>query len=203
MIDYDKYTELLQWHNGVELFNYELTIDWALEMLQRGVETENMLILASFSKPVDRQEIKPYVSGVLRDLNLEEKIGEYSVISNAYFHAQMIIDKYEIRKNLTVLSNLCLESNYSKYLMPFYLLNNGWWSLEDDGFNYYYEGANLNNIEELTILESKLLIVKYIDQEEEKTKSIEAQIKKTSKKEIEKSSFWSKIKSKFKGKKAT
>lgn len=146
-------------------------------MIQRGIETENMLILASFSKPIDRIEIKSYVSEVLKELHLEEKVGEYSVVSNAYFHANMIVDNYEVRKNLTSLFNLCLENDYSKYLMPFYLLYHGWWSLEEDGFNYYYEGADFNNIEEIVKIESKLLISKHIDKDVVETKFLEDKLK--------------------------
>ena len=135
MKNYDKYIELLPWHLGIEFFDYNSTVDWAIYMIGKGIETENMLILASFSKPVEREEIKPYVSGVLQDLQIEEKVEECSVISKACFYAQMIVDNYEIRKNLTALFELCLESNYSKDLMPFYLLYHGWWSLEEDGFN--------------------------------------------------------------------
>lgn|GEM_PF-621726 len=200
MINFDKYTELLQWHNGVELFNYNIVVDWALEMVQRGVETENMLILASFSKPVDRIEIKPYVTGVLEELNLEEKIGEYSVLSNAYFHAQMIVGNYEVRKNLTALFILCLENNYSKYLMPFYLLHHSWWSLEEDGINYYYEGANISNIEEILRLESKLLIVKYIDKNKLKTREIESELKDNLELDNCKTSYWQIIKDRIKKK---
>jgi len=200
LINFDKYTELLQWHNGVELFNYNIVVDWALEMVQRGVETENMLILASFSKPVDRIEIKPYVTGVLEELNLEEKIGEYSVLSNAYFHAQMIVGNYEVRKNLTALFILCLENNYSKYLMPFYLLHHSWWSLEEDGINYYYEGANISNIEEILRLESKLLIVKYIDKNKLKTREIESELKDNLELDNCKTSYWQIIKDRIKKK---
>ena len=48
MIDYDKCKELLQWHNGVELFDYNPVIELPIYMLRKGIETENMLILALF-----------------------------------------------------------------------------------------------------------------------------------------------------------
>ncbi|NHN27730.1 hypothetical protein FIA58_018770 [Flavobacterium jejuense] len=46
--------------------------------------------------------------------------------------------------------------------MDFYLLYHGWWELENIGANYYYEGANLNNIESVLKLEAKIWIDKYI-----------------------------------------
>lgn len=202
MIDYDKYTDLLQWHIGVELFDYNPVIEWSIHMLQKGIETENMLILASFSKPVDREEIKPYVSGVLKDLKLEEKIGKYSIVSNCYYHVQQIIDDYDKRKNLSSLYSIHLENNYPDYTNPFYLLYHGWSDLESEGFNYYYDGANLNNIESVVKLESQKFIAKYIDKDELKTSKIEHELISITNQRDNKSTLWSKLTNRLKGKNA-
>lgn len=162
MINYEKYTELLQWHRGVELFDYNLAIDWAIHMLDNDIETENILIIASFSKPVDREEIKPYISGVLQDLNLEEKHGHYSIITYTHYCLEQILVNYELRKNLRVLYNLCLEVDHRSGLNTFYLLYHAWWSLEEDGCNYYFEGADLHNIESVLKSEARNWIDEYI-----------------------------------------
>jgi len=199
LINYEKYTELLQWHLGVELFDYNPTIDWAIHMMGKGIETDNMLILASFSKPVDREEIKPYVSGVLKDLELDEKIGEYSIVSNCYYHVQQIIDEYDKRKNLSFLYSIHLENNYPEYTSPFYLLYHGWSDLETEGYNYYYDGATLNNIETVVNLESQKFISKYIDKNELKTREIEEKLTEITNQKENKSTFWSKLITKLKG----
>ena len=202
MVDYDKYTELLQWHKGVELFDYNPVIEWSIHMLQKGIETENMLILASFSKPVEREEIKPYVSGVLKDLKLEEKVGEYSIVSNCYYHVQQIIGEHEKRKNLSSLYNIHLENNYPEYTTPFFLLYHGWSDLETEGFNYYYDGATLKNIESVVNLESQKFISKYINKDELKTNEIENELRKTKNQSGHKSTLWSKLMNRLKGKNA-
>ena len=46
--------------------------------------------------------------------------------------------------------------------MPFYLLYHGWDELEQIGENYYFEGANLNNIEEVIKEQAQIWIDKYI-----------------------------------------
>ena len=56
MTTHEKYTELLPWHRGVEHFDYGPVIDWAIELIRNGQETENVLILASFSKPIDSND---------------------------------------------------------------------------------------------------------------------------------------------------
>ena len=135
MVNHEKYTEILQWHNGIEYFDYNPAIDWAIELIRNGIETENVLIVASFSKPVDRDEIKPYIIGALNELNLTEKYREiqrntekyreYSIIANAHYHLEQILNDYEIRKNLTKLYEICLNADMDRRLIPFYLLYHG------------------------------------------------------------------------------
>ncbi|MEM6844017.1 MAG: hypothetical protein AAF632_17450 [Bacteroidota bacterium] len=162
MIDHEKYTEILQWHNGIEYFDYNPSIDWAIELIRNGKESENILIVASFSKPVDREEIKPYITGALKELNLNEKYGEYSIVANAHYYLEQILNDYEIRKNLTKLYEICLNADMDSRLMPFYLLYHGWDELEEIGANYYFEGADLDNIEEVIKEQAKIWIDKYV-----------------------------------------
>jgi len=162
MIKVKRYIELLQWHKGVEYFDYDLTVDWAIEMIRQGLETENVLIIASFSKPVDKYEIKPYVSAVLKDLKLNEKIGEFSIISNAYYYIHQILDNYYVRKNLGILCRIHLHHDLPTYTQPFYLLYHAWNDLESNGSNYYYQGANLENIDSILKKEANLFVEKFI-----------------------------------------
>ena len=163
MINHEKYTELIQWHNCVEHFNYNHAVDWAIELIRNDIESENVLIIASFSKPVGRDEIKPYITGVLRELNLIEKYDKYSLIANVHYHLEQILKGYEIEQNLSELYTLHLNTNDEKGLMPFYLLYHGWCELEEIGANYYFEGANLDNIEEIIKEQAQIWIDKYIN----------------------------------------
>lgn len=170
LTDFEKYTVLLQGHKGIDLFDYDTAVDWAIDMLRRGVETENMLIISSFSKPVDKEEIKPYVSGVLKDLGLEEKTSEQSIIAHAHYYLARILEHVEERKNLSALYKLCLEADYKYGLTPFYLLWFAWSDLEEKGYNYYYETATLDNFEDILKTEAESWINKYIhgiDKEEQ------------------------------------
>lgn len=162
MLNQEKYTEILQWHNAIEHFDYDPAIDWAIEMIRDGIETENVLIVASFSKPVDRYEIKPYITGALNELNLMEKYGEHSIIANSHYYLEQILNDYDIRKNLTKLYKICLNGDMDSRLMPFYLLYHGWDGLEQIGANYYFEGATLDNIEEIIKEQAKIWIDIYI-----------------------------------------
>jgi hypothetical protein len=63
---------LIQSHKELEHFDYSKAVDWAIDLIRQGKETDNVLMLASFSKPIDRFEISPYVTNVLNDLGLQE-----------------------------------------------------------------------------------------------------------------------------------
>ncbi len=162
MFDYDKYTKLVCWHFALEHFDYNKTIDWAIELIRRGIETENILIVASFSKPVDSYEIKPYISGVIKDLGLEEKYSKYSIVANAHYHLDMIIENQEILYNLRELYELYNNNTRKFDLLPFYLLYHAWSDLELHGFNFYYEGVTLKNIEETLKSEATQWLNKYV-----------------------------------------
>ena len=194
MFNHEKYTETLQWHNGIEHFDYNLSIDWAIELIRKGIESENILIVASFSKPVDRDEIRPYISGALKELNLTEKYGEYSIVANAHYYLEQILNDYEIRKNLMKLYKLCMSVNYEKGLMPFYLLYHGWDELEQIGENYYFEGADLDNIEEVIKEQAQIWVNKYVLGKEEEVLDKKTQKKVIPlKRESKEKSIWNSI----------
>lgn len=52
---------LMQCHLETVDFNYDVAVDWAIDLMMQGIETENVLILSSFSKPVNAFEIRSYV----------------------------------------------------------------------------------------------------------------------------------------------
>jgi hypothetical protein len=162
LITQEKYTELLLWHKGVEHFDYGPVIDWAIELIRNGQETENVLILASFSKPIDSDEIRPYVSGALKELGLKEKYEAYSSIAQTHYALAQILADVEVRRHLTDLYQVSLESNFEPGLNPFYLLYHAWSSLETDGTNYYYEDVTLENIKEALNQEAEMWINQYV-----------------------------------------
>ena len=102
--DYDILTEMIQWHNAIDTFDYSLVVDWAINSMERGVQNESMLMLASFSKPVDSFEIKPYLYHALKDLGLEEKYGEWSVVAQAHYFLNQIINQCIIPPKIRTVS---------------------------------------------------------------------------------------------------
>jgi hypothetical protein len=167
--------KLIQSHKALEPFDYRLVVDWAIDIIREGKETENVLILASFSNPIEKYEISPYVTAVLNELGLEELQCDDALIAQAHFLLYKILRNEAIRENLKSLSQLCINNNFEKRIMDFYLLNHGWRELEEIGVNYYFDGADLDNIEEVLKKAAKKWIDKYVYEKEdsgtEKTKN--------------------------------
>ena len=160
-------SKLVPYHYGIKHFNYDLTVDWAIDLIERGLETDNVLMLASFSKPVNSVEIRPYVSGVLADLDIEEKEGDEAVQALVQYYLTNILNNISIRDNLTLIHNLFIEKDFFQRedqfeLIPFYLLYHGWSELEEIGANYYFEGADLDNIETVIKEQAQKWIDKFI-----------------------------------------
>ncbi|XLS27660.1 hypothetical protein ACJD0Z_10675 [Flavobacteriaceae bacterium M23B6Z8] len=162
MKDKQEIQRLVQSHKALEPFDYKIAVDWAIELIREGKETDNVLMLASFSEPIERHEISPYISAVLNDFGLEELEFDDALIAQTHFLLTKILRNEAIRENLQSLSQVCINNDYDKRIMDFYLLYHGWWELEDIGANYYYDGADLNNIESILKLEAKIWIDKYI-----------------------------------------
>lgn len=149
-------------HKAFSSFNYDLAVDWGIELIQDGIESENVLILASFSKPVDSQVIKPYVSAVMQELGMDENGPFKQPLSAISFYIYQIIEQKSIRENISELFELCLIYDHDYGLTPFYLIHFAWQDLEIDGSNHYYDGATLKNIETISVNEAILWTDKFL-----------------------------------------
>ncbi len=98
--------ENIQWHQVLKDFDYDATVDWAIELIEEGADKESILMLASLSKPVDKYEAREHVVWVLRDLGIEEKYSEYSYEGNAHFFVEALISEKEFDGPLEELSLL-------------------------------------------------------------------------------------------------
>lgn len=154
--------KMVQSHKAIEPFNYQLAVDWAISLIQEGNENESILMLASFSEPIEKHEISPYITSVLNDLGLKEIECDEALIAQTHFLLSKILKNKEIRGNLKLLCELCVSKNYDNRIMTFYLLCFAWDELDEFGVNFYYESANSDNIEEILIKEAILWIDKYV-----------------------------------------
>lgn len=148
-------TRLAQSHLGFEPFNYDFAVDWATELLRKGVISENIQMLASFSTPTDSWEIKPYVQKVLREFNLEEYLEEDAIQNLVYHHVDCILNEENVMFHLKQLCQLCIDFDYEDSIYPFYLLKFSWDDLEELGTSYHNHEVTFQNFHEILLKEAK------------------------------------------------
>ena len=120
-------------------------IDWAVDMLVAGFDTENLRILAGESEPINQFYAQDLAEKVLSELNLDYSDKEKTIKK----YASYLLDKYisnntDNFKILEILKNLCVELDYTTYLYDFYLL---YWAKEElleIGEQYYWKRNDLN-----------------------------------------------------------
>jgi len=152
---------LVQCHKATWHFDYAIAVQWARDIKLQGVETTNVDRLASFDGPVNSQSLRFIVSAALRELGLSEKTGSGASLTRASYHMKQILTNNSLRYHLKELMNLAVETDLEYDLTPFFQLHYAWEELEDLGFNYYYEGADLDNIEQIVKEQAHKWIDKY------------------------------------------
>lgn len=159
--------KLIRAHQALDPFNYKIAVDWATELIREGKETDNILILASFSEPLEKQEIRPYVTAVLDDLGIKEIPCTDEVIAKTHFQLLKILKDTDIRNSLGLLSQICVANDFDPRIMNFYLLHHAWNELEEIGANFYFDGADLDNIGSILKKEAEKWIDRYIHGKED------------------------------------
>ncbi|MEO7215060.1 hypothetical protein [Mucilaginibacter sp.] len=133
-------------------FNACESIDWAIEMITLGYENENILILAGLSKPCNYFETIKYLNAALSELNLQPKSGESGIVSYAHYLVSLISSGSSIRRSLAEITDISIDTDSSNILFDFRLLNWAWGDLDyNKDYQHYWEGADINNIEQITI----------------------------------------------------
>ena len=159
-------TKLLEYHTVIKRFNYNFAVEWAMYLLEQGNTNDDILMLASFSEPIDRLEIKPYVNKALASMNLDEKQDkDTGILLLASYYIFNILENNEIRLNLRMIDNLYfviddlyLDTKFNNKLTPLYLLSCAWDELDYNAINYYFPEATIDNIESIVKKEAQLFI---------------------------------------------
>jgi len=135
--------------------NAEDWIDWALEMMEAGFESEHLFILAGISRKLNRFEFDGIVNRTLKELSLDKATNEEITKGNIYYLISEALDaKMTMKAVLDKLRKLCQERNYDEELLPFYSLAYAQEELEELGVQFYWKDADNSNIN--SIIKAKL-----------------------------------------------
>jgi hypothetical protein len=133
-------------HKSVSDFDCKIAIDWAIDMIRNGIESENILILASFSYKDSYSDIYPFIDAVINDLGLIEKTGKEADLQIIRYYLGEILNEIQVRNNLHSLCLICISTNHSYGLTDIYVLYYAYESIQDGEQNYYSEAQNLNEL---------------------------------------------------------
>lgn len=128
----------------------ESWVDWALEMMEAGYQSDNLYMLAGVTKPYNQWELHELTKRVLQDLGLSYADKE-AVLKN-YIHyliANSVDHPENYYKTLRELKNICLDLHMDAAYMDFYLLYFAKDDLRVDEVQWYWDGANKENIDDI------------------------------------------------------
>lgn len=121
--------------------------DWALEMMEAGFETEHLIQLAGLSVDVNHFQLEEIIKNALKELSLDAMPEEEIVYGYVYYLVEQALNaKMSTKVVLGILRDLCRDRDYEKELFNFYALSYAKQELEEAGEQFYWEGANNDNI---------------------------------------------------------
>jgi hypothetical protein len=101
----------------------ESWIDWAIEMMEAGYQSDNLYMLAGATEPYNQFELHELTSKVLQDLHLHYSNKENVLNNYIYFLLSTSIDKPETYlKTLLELRDIYYQLGMDTRLKDFYLL---------------------------------------------------------------------------------
>lgn len=146
----------------------ESWVEWALEMMEAGYESNNLYILAGITKPYNQFELQALTDKVIDDLNLETNDKSLTIRNYVYYILSTTINEpSKYLSSLREVKDICIDLDMAKEYMDFYLLYFAKDDLNESENQWYWDGADRNNIDE--IIKGKFK--EYIDEIDETIKT--------------------------------
>lgn len=139
-------------------------VQWAIDMLEAGYDTEHLRILAGETPPYNCWYTGPLTDNVFNELGIN--LADKQVITHnyiCYVLLEAITGKKNAIKALEILQQLFID-DIAEDLYDFYRLYWAWQDLEYDVNQHYWPGATEKNIEYLTLDYFKQWLAKHSKQ---------------------------------------
>ncbi|MCT8335791.1 hypothetical protein NUH30_19045 [Leptospira sp. 85282-16] len=122
-------------------------INWALEMLMAGYQSDNLSILAGERPPFNQFELHSLTDRVFKDLGIDYSDINQCLINYVHYIIDLVKNKnVEIFSALEILKNLYIDTDY-EYLYQFYLFYFAKSDLTESENQWYIDGINRENID--------------------------------------------------------
>jgi hypothetical protein len=123
-------------------------VEWACDMLAHGHNTEHLIILAGERGPFNQFEMQALSEKVLEELGLDYSNQEDTIRKYACFLIDKCFDgNLTPIQVLTILKDIYVEIGMEKYLDKFWLLYFAKIDLSHYDHQWYWPGANRENID--------------------------------------------------------
>ena len=150
--DFEILTDYILAFHFYKYLNIDLIEDWAIELINSGYESQAIYNLACFYKPIDSDEVQPYLEAVLSELNLTTKNREESQKSHIRYFLNKIVKHDDVRGNLKRTLHLYCDFDVDKDIIDLSVLDDAWDDLIAGQVNWYYKDVSLDTIEQEVIV---------------------------------------------------
>lgn len=141
-------------------YDMDECVDWAVEMIELGYDTEHLLILAGLTKRVNFFETEKYLQAAMNELSLKPKTGEDGVISYSSYYIMQIAKGINVRENLKTLADCIVDVGYNRSVYDFFTLHWAWDDMDwYDGMQWYWPEATSDNIENIVTDQAKQWLI--------------------------------------------
>jgi len=142
----DYFTHYVAAYVPLELGIGDDCIDWAIDMIAAGRETEHILVLAACEKPANHFEIDGYLAKALAEIGYPQRGKEDLFVCHASYLIYQLSQEKNIKSNLSKITSLSLPHSeiIDNFEMLYYALDDLEWGYEAQE---YWPGATLGNIE--------------------------------------------------------
>lgn len=128
----------------------EKWVQWAVDMLMAGFETDNLIILAGEFAPFNQFELTELTNKVFNELHLDFTDRDKTIEKFVYYLVDESLNERILPfKVLSIIYKICLELDYIEYLYDFYLLYCAKEDLEYQEYQYYWDDADRNTIDSI------------------------------------------------------
>lgn len=128
----------------------EKWIQWAVDMLVAGFETDNLIILAGEYAPFNQFELIELTDKVFNELQLDYSDRDKTIDKYVYFLIDESLNERILPfKVVSILYKICLELECIDYLYDFYLLYCAKEDLVYQEYQYYWDDADRNTIDSI------------------------------------------------------
>lgn len=130
----------------------ERWVNWAVEMMGNGFETEHLVELAGIERPYNQFELYDLTNKVFKELGLDYGNQNRVITDYVTYLAQEVVEgNRELYQTIEYLKDLCVELDYYDRLMDFYHLYFARDELAYSKVQLYWNGANRKNIDQVCL----------------------------------------------------